>query len=401
MRKYLLLLILLLIIGAFFWMRRAPEGTSGSKIVGLREKQPGESINEYVRSQMKFCFDYENSNLCYFEMSKLFLAQFPLGEILRAFDEEQDVTEVFTRCHTVNHYLGREAFKKAGSIAGAFGECTDSCTSGCYHGAVEGYFEENGLSFASPSDEELKNQVLRACDVKDTVQPKFLRDCYHGLGHAVMLATENDLPRTLRLCDSLETYGKAAVEPCYAGAFMENFASSSTIGHTTTFIKKEDPFYPCNILEERYLKECYRRQAFYFLDITGRDWEKTVGLCRKIHTDFRDLCIFQVSENQAGFVQESELVRKRCEALGEAGLEGACVAGGVSALSEKYRGEPEVMLEFCAGVTERNKKSCYGQVGMSGSNWGVNPEKLETVCKDLPEPYFDWCRNREVKDYRE
>lgn len=67
-----------------------------------------------------------------------------------------------------------------------------------------------------------------------------------------MAWTSYELIDALELCDRLEDSTNQRF--CYSGDFMENIVGglAGTMGHYTEFVS-DDPHFPCNILEEKYV----------------------------------------------------------------------------------------------------------------------------------------------------
>src|SRR5438093_640850 len=83
------------------------------------------------------------------------------------------------------------------------------------------------------------------------------RVCLHGLGHALMYFTENQLDKSLQGCDSLPDGWSR--ESCYGGVFMENvFSSNPEIRN----VSATDYHHPCNQIDAKYRGACYLMQTW-------------------------------------------------------------------------------------------------------------------------------------------
>src|SRR5215813_10903651 len=144
-----------------------------------------------------------------------------LLDSVRRYEEEDAGLRL--ACHPVVHALGREIFRVKGNIHDAFLACDQTCHSGCYHGAVERFLRGDSKAPARHvTESEILRRVPTACDAKAPRRVYF--QCLHGLGHALMFFTENDLETSLKGCDALiDTWSQ---ESCYGGVFMENLVSS-------------------------------------------------------------------------------------------------------------------------------------------------------------------------------
>lgn len=379
-------------------------GTLQGADFSLTQQKPYKSSQGYILSQMRYCFESDRNPECYRENAKDFLQKFSIEEIFYIFEQNYQEPEIFSDCHRTGHYLAREEYKTVNDIADVFARCTNTCNGACYHGAVEGFFQDKKLRNPHLTEEDLAVDILRFCDGKDTYAiPRTRGECIHGLGHAMMLATDNDLPTSLSLCDRLEPKRKRDV--CYGGAFMQNIESARGFDYPTTiYIKKEDPLYPCNIVDEKYKKACYEYQGAYFLRLSRGDWEETVKLCLEVPNIYQGVCISSIANIQGRDIQldSQSLVamRRACEVIQNFSLRGNCIAGTVEFLSGRYKGQASRMLEFCSIVAVENRGVCYSQIGTSISSWDSDPQNRYATCDTiLDERYVFLCKSSQTLQF--
>jgi hypothetical protein len=93
--------------------------------------------------------------------------------------------------------------------------------------------------------------------------------CIHGLGPGAMFYTVNDRPRSLEMCDALENV--FASSNCATWVFMETFNTGQKL-HLSTFLKEEDPFYPCMEQAEHHKVDCYMYAPTYSLSLHEDDY---------------------------------------------------------------------------------------------------------------------------------
>jgi len=365
-----------------------------SNTYGLTERKENQKLNDYVKEQLENCSSLtENVSSCFRRLMQLLLDETQVFQIQDSLVKVQEGME----CHASNHFLGRELYKKKGELAGSFSQCTNLCLNGCFHGIVEGYFEEKKLFSSLVSQEIVKKDILSICDKKDPSKPYIYTECNHGIGHALMILTDMDLPRSLSFCDSLKRTGDDREQKCYSGAFMENFASAINPDHKTKYTKSDDLFYPCNILDDRYLTECYGYLALYFIDMTDTNWEEVIRLCNQVPNKYRWICFSQLGENIVGTIEENQLRSKTCDLVVDEEYRRECVKGGVMALGGRYIEDAIPMNEFCESVSEKDKSICYQQMGRSIFNWGYNQQEKDIVCKEVADlKYQEYCLSRVV-----
>lgn len=122
-------------------------------------------------------------------------------------------------CHEVAHYLGQLGWRQVKSLEEAVTVGTVSCSFGYFHGMLESmgtYLD----------DETFAEQILTVCpmlaatffpnDGAGSAGPG--RECVHGIGHASMWRTNEDLIRAVPVCSALRL--DLDREECIAGATM-------------------------------------------------------------------------------------------------------------------------------------------------------------------------------------
>ncbi len=349
-----------------------------------------EDVNaeSYILSKMADCTYNQNySSSCYSKISDDFTARFSLREILDTFQKNEKLTEIFSHCHEVTHYLSRNEYEKVGNIPDVYAECTEACHGGCYHGALESHFMKKGIPLYS-DDSVILNEVRDVCETpQEHSYQRIYDECVHGIGHAMMFITNGDLPYSLKLCDGLNSIKDR--EGCYSGVFMESSSSSTSRDHPGKFVNPDDPMYPCNILEERYLKLCYTYQSSYFSIITRYDWEKTIDLCNQVPELYRNGCFMIVGSNQVGYTQNFTVMKEDCYLIEELEMRKRCVQGVVSGLSGRYGGNESMVIEFCSIVDVQDKEICYKEMAFQVSVWSRNEQELIDKCRKIPEEEFE------------
>lgn len=353
-----------------------------------RRKSQNEDINAYIREQMAICYKNGGRDSCYKKVADLFSSQFPLKQTLAVFAQNENHPEIYARCHEATHFLSRNEYSRSKSIPQVYTQCDSTCHGGCYHGALEAYLKETGQS---PTSDALKNSLKTICDsVKTEVSPLIFNECMHGLGHAAMFVTEMEIPQSLSLCDAIDdTNGR---ERCYSGVFMENSSSSTSNDHPGKYVKADDPLYPCNILEEKYLEQCYRYQSSYFALITKHDWLKVANLCQKVPPQYQDSCFRTVGTNQVGFTQDLGRMRDNCYLMPPE-FQNTCILGVISSFAYRFVGDVDKMTDFCSQVKPEHQTNCYRQVGTSIADWTTDINEHQNYCQKLGQPdRIQWCQ---------
>lgn len=365
----------------------------GRKIkISFRTINPGEDENSYIRQQMKQCYETGGRDGCYKDAAQVLYNQLGLSKTLRLLKANEDYQEVYARCHEVTHYLSRFEYAKQKNISKVYAQCDSTCHGGCYHGTLEAYLKES-LGFVQSEDvfSKVSGNFAKICgEKKDYQKPIEFNECMHGLGHAAMFVTEMELKQSLKLCDNLQD--QDAKERCYSGVFMENSSSSTSFDHKSIYIKADDPFYPCNILEEKYQALCWQYQSSYFAIITNQDWEKVASMCLQVPDNYQDLCFKTIGTNQVGFAQDLLTMKNDCGLMPDNHFKNTCIAGVVSSLSYRFVGDAQKIINFCSLVDLENQESCYKQMGTGISDWTVNKDLARKECDKISNPNgVAWC----------
>ena len=350
-------------------------------------KQNEEDINSYVRNQLRKCFETDGRDGCYKQVADVLYGQFGLAKTLKVFKENEEYPEVYARCHEVTHYLSRFEYEKQGSIAKVYAQCDSTCHGGCYHGTMEAYLKKK----TNEANFNLNSQFAKICGTENDYQkPIEFNECVHGMGHAAMFVTEMELKQSLKLCDTIENQERK--ERCYTGVFMENSSSSTSFDHASIYIKKDDPFYPCNSLETKYQALCWQYQSSYFSIISNQDWQKVASLCLQIPTKYQDRCFRTIGTNQVGFTSVLEVMKKDCDLMPSENFKNICVAGVVSSLSYRFVGDMQKMIDFCSLADSQNKESCFKQIGNGVLDWDKNKDVAKKQCQKIPDSQGQsWC----------
>ena len=355
--------------------------------INFDPKQKDEDINLYVRNQLRKCFETDGRDGCYKHAADVLYNQFGLAKTLRIFKDQEEYPEVYAKCHEVTHYLSRLEYDQQKSIAKVYAQCDSTCHGGCYHGTLEAYLKgktnETGFN--------LSNHFAKVCGRENDYQkPIEFNECLHGMGHAAMFVTEMELKESLKLCDTISV--QEYKERCYTGVFMENSSSSTSFDHASIYIKKDDPFYPCNALDEKYLSLCWQYQSSYFSIISNQDWKKVADLCLQIPTKYQDRCFRTIGTNQVGFTSVLTTMKKDCDMMPSENFKNICVAGVVSSLSYRFVGDMQKMIDFCSLADSQNKESCFKQIGNGVLDWDKNKDAAKKQCQKIPDPQGQsWC----------
>ncbi|MBI2009827.1 MAG: cupredoxin domain-containing protein [Candidatus Chisholmbacteria bacterium] len=354
----------------------------------LSAKTSDQTLAEYVVYLMQTCATSDMQDRCYEEAAGLLSQTADLKTILTALEESENEPPVYARCHELTHYLSRAAFQKAGNIGEVYSSCNSTCHGGCYHGTLEQYLKNANLELQSP---KLAQEFAKLCDsVQNTTRPLVYNECLHGLGHAAMFISDMDVPLSLKLCDHIQSFPHR--ERCYSGVFMENSSSSTNNIHPGRFLKAEDPLYPCNSLDEKYAKICYRYQSSHFALISNHDWREVANLCLQVPEPYQPDCFVTIGTNQVGFTQDQNLMYANCLLLPDK-FQSTCVSGIIASFAYRFVDDPKQMIDFCSHVQPNHQESCFKQIGLSFMDWYATTDQALKECDQIPNPtQASWCK---------
>jgi hypothetical protein len=273
-------------------------------------------------------------------------------------DEYKKNEFVRASCHQLTHVIGRSAADLYGDVAGAYSRGEHFCGTGYYHGVIETIAARMG------TDRILEEADTLCADLRENQKHSaYHSGCAHGLGHGFMGVLDNELFESLHACDALTDGWER--EHCYNGVFMENLPDSDNQSHPSKYLKKDQPLYPCTVVEDRYKTQCYQKQTSYALQTQGYDFSKVFDLCESVEDGFRPACYLGLGRNafEQGTrksiteVAQTETAKRLC-VLGE-GYEARsnCIVGAVRYFI-LYYGDDTRAKVFCESLDADLRDAC-------------------------------------------
>ncbi len=290
-------------------------------------------------------------------------------------------------CHGGAHHLGRMAFAEYGAAA-AFG-LAESCQSGMRHGVMEQLFAGRGIA-------SLAEDVDVLCPEAGAAFGR--HQCLHGVGHGVMAWTAYELEDALEIC------GRLGAGPgrrsCYSGVFMENVVSglSGTVGQKSSYVDSEDPHFPCNVLPERYVSDCYWFQTSQMLIVFDQDLEAVAAACMEAPLIARRSCFGSYGRDVGGAHRQNPyLAAQYCGLPESLRHRSDCIDGAARTIFWDET-EQDAGLALCAEVEEPIVGEACFQSIVSQAH-AVAPD-LGPFCGRLPDRWRERCLAAEDRDVR-
>ena len=173
-------------------------------------------------------------------------------------------------CHALTHEIGYASYERFGFQKAIVME-RDECGSGYVHGVIERRFKN----------------VQDLIPLAQTLCTSGKIDCFHGIGHGLMLATDNNLPQSIVVCNTLQ--GVRERMQCYGGVFMENFDGDDA-SHPTQFLHADDPFYPCNEQSVESRSVCAVYAPRFYLKLHTGEYQNAMRWCENLDADVVQSC---------------------------------------------------------------------------------------------------------------
>ena len=297
-------------------------------------------------------------------------------ELLAAAEEHIDVY-----CHERAHDAGRLAYDLFGAVA--FILASHECQAGAFHGATESLFRDRGTV-------NLREDVEALCS--STSVPFYYLQCLHGAGHGLMAWASYELPDALDLCDGFSVQKDR--EACYSGVFMENVVGglSGSMGHFTEYLS-DDPHFPCNAIDDRYLSACYLYQSSRMLALFQADYARVGGACAQAPASAQYFCFRSFGRDVAAVTlgQPAKAIEMCGNSVSDARHRSYCLAGAVQARFWGTEGAEEA-LSMCKMLKDEEEKGwCYWTIIVRAIELYESEPAFEGFCLQVEERFRSWC----------
>ncbi|HEX2211620.1 MAG TPA: hypothetical protein VHG93_28290 [Longimicrobium sp.] len=309
------------------------------------------------------------------------------------------------RGHELAHALGRFAAAARGDIS-ILVECTPVFQSGCYHGALEGLFAHGATVDASTVD--------GICTARAGRPGYEALECWHGLGHGLMVRYGGDYRQALPLCDALGS--PRGRRECQDGVFMERtiraIGASSTDeapaarhqhgahgggGHGEHGARKKGGRLSnaelrrlCAEVDARHQPSCWAYQPIALLFVHGDDADAVLTECDAAPAAAARDCYRGFGKQYLGAMGgDAEPMIDACGLRNRAYL-ADCLLGGVEYFTDlDWSIEPGIA--FCARVPAEARARCYDMIGERLALAHPARGEAESACRRIEAPYVAAC----------
>jgi hypothetical protein len=244
------------------------------------------------------------------------------------------------------------------------------------------------------------------------------------MGHGLVALADKHLPTSLQGCDLVEYSWER--EACYGGVFMENIVHATVpeqavgrpedvshdhsgaaahdphAGHVMPAstvvrsefppLKREDPLYPCNVLEERYLVSCYQMQTSAILYFNGYDIPAASRACATAPVEYQPTCFQSLGRDISSLSAQDHQKAIRDCATAPDEYEPWCHVGYAKNLVD-LTADPADGVAYCRLLpTGQSKRSCYVAIGEQIWVLADAPERRSSLCAIVESDYIGACR---------
>ena len=324
--------------------------------------------------------------------------------------------------HPLAHALGRYAMAHRKDLA-VLGECTPAFQSGCFHGALEGYFLQGGKIDRASADRICASRAARG------MRGFELLECWHGLGHGLMVHYAGDFRRALPICDALET--AQARRECYDGIFMERAiravgttsinvgdgpgmdghahggqaAGGGHQGHGAggnaagghgaapapgTVASRQEREQLCSGLDARHARSCWAYQPIVLFTLHGLSATAVLRACDGAPAVAVGDCYQGFGKQFLGALGgDAAQMIAGCQ-QGDRAHATDCMMGGVEYFTDlDWTIEPGIA--FCRQVPGDAKPRCYEMIGARLALAHPAPEPIRAACGQVESAFVGMC----------
>ncbi len=296
------------------------------------------------------------------------------------------------RDHAMAHHLGHVAFEVVGDPAKALADCPPGMGSGCTHGVVEAYLDARGPDAS----------LAGLCDAAGPGAIHASHQCWHGVGHGLMMANDYDWAAAVVRCNDIADALDRV--DCASGVFMQNLMGDPTMDMGTEGphhampmapvaqrFRPDDLLYPCRLVNGTAAQiGCWQNQPFVVQQLTNGSVEKMFWACAQAG-EFAVMCeegVGQAAGAQSRITKQPVLAY--CVSAGNKTVWIHCMMGAVKDLIQ-HANSIVPGLEVCGNATADYALECYGAVGLMHNGLENRPEVRWANCATVAEAYRYAC----------
>lgn len=261
------------------------------------------------------------------------------------------IEEIWPKCHSQAHDLGKVVYAKVRDIGLGLRVCEDRCYSGCMHGVLmEAFTTAQKSNYDHINFRELRSVMNQVCYENEQMMSSYRPpDCAHGVGHALMFLTEYKILQAVDACAGFED--PAMNYACVTGAYMEYVTERHEQDK-----KSRSLLYPCDAYP--YPTACSRyKMPFITLDYyrEGKKLDDLIGECLKLEGQFRRGCFHGLGNAHVYFIVRKLVSIKDVCMSGDEQDQLLCIDGAMERMG-KYHGDRAP--EACSDLEGKHNAAC-------------------------------------------
>ena len=204
-------------------------------------------------------------------------------------------------CHYMLHSVGRATYDNYKDLNKSWSFIDDYCSGGYIHGNIHEYFDQ-------------RETIPENLDICSGFEPESGNkwNCNHGTGNAFIMFTDNELNRSINLCEE-KFESEFQQKSCVNGVYVQHFRNIPTGENSSKYDYPEDAFKTCEIAKSQYKEECYTYVDDHFQKNNVSNMFEMSAKCMSVESNgmknecleslynqYRYSLVFEVSKYTAG-----------------------------------------------------------------------------------------------------
>ncbi|MEX0919200.1 MAG: hypothetical protein WDZ64_00420 [Parcubacteria group bacterium] len=349
------------------------------------------NIKKDVEKMYEACEGLQGKENCY---AKAFDGLTRTSDMNYAFSVLRELQKKDTQargCHFIAHSISTaETQKDTTKWREVMNSAPQDCSYGGAHGAIEVY----ASSF--PDGKLPKEEIPFICENPDT------KNCTHGLGHLILIETENDIEESLAICHSLP-HQPIAIFECLTGVFMERITALNLEVHGLAgpealnwAARVPELEALCRAQSGTNSIACWKEIVHAVVVRERNNAQAVVNFCEKApaEVETRQCIDHALGILTAGYDFDLSKMSPICEARAQASdFPNRCTAHLVSAVLSTTPQETESAVRYCNQTEPQYQKDCFSMIGntlyMASTE---NKANLSRACQKAPDEFQTLCQ---------
>ena len=273
---------------------------------------------------------------------------------------------LYPACHGQAHDLGQAILAQEKDLGLALMKCRNKCTSGWMHGILMEALKDKSFP-------EITDQMISFCENKEMKEIHKPGNCAHGIGHALVVITHNDIEKSLAACSTFPD--SALGYYCATGVFMEYLVTGKTEKPENSGLH-----YPCDTYT-RYPAACYRYRVPQMLKELDGNYDKVSAECLALSQPTRLGCFHGLGKAAIiPVLKNPKLLADICK-YGTSSDQAVCIEGAIEKLADYDRTKA---IDACDNLSGESQKVCLAAA--QGTMYRLNKPTMGLYTGGTGEP---------------